>query len=427
VLDIKALLSEPEEFARRLSRRGYELPLARLRELDERRRGLITELEEVRAESNRIGSRPPAGGGGGVATEVRERARELKERERGLEEQLRPAEGELRDLLLDIPNPPDDDLPDGGEEDAREISRWGEPPEFGFRVQDHVEIGERLGLIDFKAATALSGSRFAVLHGLGSRLERALINYFLDFHTREHGYRETSTPFLVTRETMTGTGQLPKFEEDLFGTGAGDRELFLIPTGEVPLTNLGATLVRTEADLPLALCGVTPCFRSEAGSHGRDTRGMLRQHQFIKVELVRFGRAGEGRQELEILRSHAEACLRPLDLHYRVVALAAGDVGFAAAFTYDLEVWLPGQERYREISSCSNCGDFQARRAGIRYKREKGRAFPDTLNGSGLPIGRTLIALLEQHQREDGGVDLPAALHPYAGFKGIAPDGAPEH
>lgn len=422
MLDLKALLSEPEETARLLRRRGYELPLADLRDLDERRRQLIANVEEVRAEANRAARE----GGGGVATEVRQRARELKERERGLEEALRPVERELRERLLDVPNPPDDAVPDGGEEDAEEISRWGEQPAFDFPVQDHVEIGERLGLIDFKSAVALSGARFAVLHGLGSRLERGLTNFFLDLHTREHGYRETSVPFLVTRDTMTGTGQLPKFEEDLFATHAGDRELFLIPTGEVSLTNLGASLVRREDDLPLAVCGVTPCFRSEAGSHGKDTRGMLRQHQFIKVELVRIGRAGEGPAELEILRGHAEECVRRLELHHRTVALAVGDLGFAAAFTYDVEVWLPGQERYREISSCSNCGDFQARRAGIRYKREKGRAFPCTLNGSGLPLGRTIIALLEQHQRADGGVSMPAALHRYLGFTGIAPDGSPE-
>ncbi|MPZ82634.1 MAG: serine--tRNA ligase, partial [Actinophytocola sp.] len=324
------------------------------------------------------------------------------------------------------PNLPADELPDGNtEDDAEEVGRWGEVPAFDFEPADHVDLGERLGILDLTRATKLSGPRFSVLRGAGARLERGIAEFLLELHTERHGYTEFSVPVIVNRPTMTGTGQLPKFEADLFRTGVADRELFLIPTAEVPLTNLHASETLTAEDLPLAYTAHTPCFRSEAGSYGKDTRGLIRLHQFSKVELVRFCTEERAAAELELLREHAETALRELDLAYRVVKLAAGDVGFSARFTYDIEVWLPGQQRYREVSSVSDFGTFQARRAGIRTKAKDGtRAFANTLNGSGLPIGRTLVAVLEQNQRADGSIRMPAALVPYVRFERINADGS---
>lgn len=325
-----------------------------------------------------------------------------------------------------MPNLPDDRCPDGLDETfAVEIRVEGEPPAFDFDPADHVDLGERLGLLDFAAAGQLSGPRFAVSKGAGAALQRGLANLFLSLHTSRHGYLEHTVPSLVTRATMTGTGQLPKFEQDLFRTTVGDRELFLIPTAEVPLTNLHAKSVLKGDDLPLALTAHTPCYRSEAGSYGRDTRGLIRLHEFAKVELVRICRPEDSAKELETMLGHAEACLRELGLAYRVVALPAGDISFAAQFTYDIEVWIPSQTRYREISSCSDCGTFQARRTGIRYVTpDNKREFVATLNGSGLPIGRTMVAILEQYQQADRGVRVPEALVPYVGFQQIRPDGS---
>jgi len=432
--DARLLLELGDEAVRRLARRGYTLDLPGLEALSSRRAAAIGRVDELRAESKRaageIGKAAKAGSAEVPAdlTALKERARELKERIREAEEEVEAAEAALRDVLLAVPNLPSDDAPDGDSDaDAVEVRRVGEPPAFGFTPRDHVDLGEAMGILDFSRAAKLSGARFSVARGPGAVLERALASFFLALHTGRHGYTEFSVPHLVTRETMTGTGQLPKFEEDLFRTGTGDRDLYLIPTAEVPLTNLHAHEILPAESLPLAYTSWTPCFRSEAGSYGRDTRGILRLHQFSKVELVRLCAAEESGQELDTMLGHAEACLRELGLAYRVVRLAAGDMGFAAQLTYDVEVWLPSQRTYREISSCSDCGTFQARRAGIRAKdAHGGRGQVATLNGSGLPIGRTMAAVLEQCQAEDGSVTLPEVLVPYTGFRRLLPDGTTE-
>ena len=427
--DPRALLDMGADAVRRLARRGYTLDLARLDELFSRRTTSITAANELRAESNRVTQevQQAARQGGDVAELLKTRARQLKEQIRQLDARQDQAEAELRELLLGIPNLPLDTVPDGdSEESAVEVRRRGGPPEFAFAPRDHVDLGVAMGIPDFGRAAKLSGPRFSIARGAGAALERALAAFFLDLHTRQHDYTEYSLPNLVTRETMTGTGQLPKFEEDLFKTSAGSRDLFLIPTAEVPLTNLHAGEVIDHAALPLAFTACTPCYRSEAGSYGKDTRGLLRLHQFTKVEMVRVCAAGQSQHELEKMVSHAEDCLRELGLAYRVIILAAGDMSFAAQVTYDLEVWLPSQRRYREISSCSDCGTFQARRANIRTRGTDGtRTFAATLNGSGLPIGRTMAAILENYQQRDGSVSIPDALVPYLGFKALGPDGTP--
>ncbi len=424
--DARTLLDLGEEAVRRLARRGFTLDLALIEELFTRRNSLIKRADDLRAESKQL-AQEVAGvaKAGGDASKLKQRARELKELVRATELEQEKVDAELHELLLGIPNFPADDAPDGdSEEFAVEVRKHGTPPAFSFDPKDHVDLGEAMGILDFRRATKLTGPRFSVARGAGAGLERALATFFLALHTSRHDYTEFSVPHLVTRQTMTGTGQLPKFEEDLFKSGVGDRDLFLIPTAEVPLTNLHADEILPAEDLPYAYTAWTPCYRSEAGSYGRDTRGILRLHQFSKVELVRIARAEDSRNELETMLSHAEACLKELDLAYRVVKLAAGDLGFSAAFTYDIEVWLPSQSTYREISSCSDCGTFQARRAAIRTRAKDGRrGFAATLNGSGLPIGRTMAALLEQHQQQDGSVTIPQALVPYAGFRRIAADG----
>ncbi|MFE7626399.1 serine--tRNA ligase [Streptomyces sp. NPDC057509] len=427
--DARALIDMGAEAVRRLARRGYSLDLAALEDLQSRRNQNIRSADELRAESKRVASEvQQTARQGGDITKLKERARELKDEIRAIEAGQEQVQEQLRDLLLSIPNLPSDAAPDGStDEDAVEVRRVGTPPVFSFEPKDHVDIGEATGILDFARATKLSGPRFAVTRGAGAALERALATLFLDLHTRRHGYVEHAVPYLVTRRTMTGTGQLPKFEEDLFRTGVADRELFLIPTAEVPLTNLYADEIIPPAELPLALTAHTPCFRSEAGSYGRDTRGLIRQHQFSKVEMVRIVDPEQAGAELESMVGHAEACLRELGLAYRVVTLAAGDTGFSARLTYDIEVWIPSQNTYREISSVSDFGTFQARRANIRTRGEDGKPkLVATLNGSGLPIGRTLAALLEQCQQEDGSLVLPEALAPYLGFRRIAADGTPE-
>ncbi|MFF5337979.1 serine--tRNA ligase [Streptomyces sp. NPDC013181] len=427
--DARALIDMGAEAVRRLARRGYALDLAALEDLQSRRNRSIQSADELRVESKRVaGEVQRTAKQGGDITGLKERARELKEEIREIEAGQEEIQERLRGLLLSIPNLPADEAPDGDSDaDAVEVRRVGEPPVFAFEPKDHVDLGEATGILDFARATKLSGPRFAVARGAGAALERALAALFLDLHTRRHGYVEHAVPYLVTRRTMTGTGQLPKFEEDLFRTGVADRELFLIPTAEVPLTNLYADEIIPPAELPLALTAHTPCFRSEAGSYGRDTRGLIRQHQFSKVEMVRIVDPAEAGAELERMVGHAEACLKELGLPYRVVTLAAGDTGFSARLTYDIEVWLPSQGTYREISSVSDFGTFQARRANIRTRDENGKPKPvATLNGSGLPIGRTLAALLEHCQQEDGSLVLPEALAPYAGFRRIAADGTPE-
>ena len=425
--DPRVLLDPATDAVRRLARRGYQLDLDKLGSLLSGRNSAIGEVESARAESKRIAQEVQATAKRGEDTgELVERGRALKAQIAASEHRQQQLDDELRALLLEIPNLPEDRCPEGDSEDsAAEIRRWGDLPVFDFEPADHAAIGERLGIFDFARATKLSGPRFAVLKGAGAQLERAIAQLFLDLHTGRHGYTEFSLPALVSRATMTGTGQLPKFEEDLFKTGIADRELFLIPTAEVPLTNLHAGETLAAEDLPLAYTSWTPCFRSEAGSYGRDTRGLIRVHQFSKVELVRVCDPARSGDELEIMLGHAETCLQELGLAYRVVALAAGDISFAAQFTYDVEVWLPSQQRYREISSCSDCSTFQARRAGIRLATRDGqRGYVATLNGSGLPIGRTLVAILEQGQQADGSVQLPDALVPYLGFRVIHADGS---
>ena len=430
--DARLLIELGDEAVRRLARRGYRLDLAGLEALAARRAAAIGALDELRAESKRAAAEVgKAAKGGSAPAEVdtlKERARELKDRIREAEGEVDLAESALRDLLLTIPNLPADDAPDGDSDaDAVEVRRVGEPPALAFTPRDHVELGEAMGILDFGRAAKLSGARFSIARGPGAALERAIASFLLALHTGWHGYTEFSVPYLVTGQTMTGTGQLPKFAEDLFRTGTGDRDLWLIPTAEVPLTALHADEILETETLPRAYTSWTPCFRSEAGSYGRDTRGILRLHQFSKVELVRLCAAEESATELELMLSHAETCLRELGLAYRVVRLAAGDMGFAAQLTYDIEVWLPSQGTFREISSCSDCGTFQARRAAIRSKDAQGRRGQvATLNGSGLPIGRTLAALLEQNQDEDGSVAIPEVLVPYTGFRRLLPDGRTE-
>lgn len=427
--DPRTLLDPATDAKRKLARRGYDLDEERLAKLLGQRNTAIQAGDEARAESKKIASEVQAAGRRGEDTgELVQRARDLKSQIQEIEQQEREHQAELQDFLLWVPNLPEDRCPEGdSEEFAEELRRWGDPPVFDHDPLDHVELGERLDIVDFARASKLAGPRFAMLKGAGAALERGLAGFFLALHTGRHGYVEHSVPSLVTRQTMTGSGQLPKFEEDLFKTSVGDRDLFLIPTAEVPLANMYAGEVVKAAELPLALTAHTPCFRSEAGSYGRDTRGMIRLHEFSKVELVRVCHPDQSSAELEVMLGHAETCLQELGLAYRVIALPAGDISFAAQFTYDVEVWLPGQQQYREISSVSDCGTFQARRCGIRFVDEdKKRSFVATLNGSGLAIGRTLVAILEQYQQPDGSVAIPEALVPYVGFERISADGSTE-
>ena len=384
---------------------------------DSRRLAVLAEVEALKNQRNTvsrtIASLKQTGETAGAEPLIVE-MRTVSERIKELDTSLAQIEGELQEIVLSIPNLCDDDVPQGRDErDNVEIRRWGTIPEFSFPPLPHWEIGERLGILDFETAARLAGARFSLLKGFGSRLSRALVNFFLDLHTQRHGYTEVLPPFLVNSKTMTGTGQLPKFKEDLFRIEGWD--LWLIPTAEVPVTNIHAGETLEEAALPVKYTAYTPCFRSEAGSYGKDTRGLIRQHQFEKVELVQFTTPEQSHDAFEGLLADAEAALQLLELPYRVVSLCTGDLGFSATKTYDIEVWLPGQNTYREISSCSNFLDFQARRAGIRYRPrgEKKSRLVHTLNGSGLAVGRTLLAILENHQQADGTVRLPAALEPY--------------
>jgi len=417
MLDLKILREEPERLIRALADRGATVDVARLQELEQRRRALLTEVEAKKAERNaaskRIGEVKRAGGD---ATEAQAAVRTLGEAIATLDREVAETVDALDALWLTVPNLPHPACPVGTDESANpEIRRWGTPPTFDFAPLPHWELGERLGLLDFERAAKLSGARFAVLWGAGARLERALTAFMLDLHTREHGYTEVLPPFLVSSASMTATGQLPKFEEDLFA--CRDDDLYLIPTAEVPVTNLHRDEILDEGSLPRRYCAYTPCFRREAGSAGKDTRGLIRQHQFDKVEMVRFEEPEHSYAALEALTAHAEQVLQRLELPYRVIELCTGDLGFSAAKTYDLEVWLPGQDRYREVSSCSCFEDFQARRAQIRYRvpGQKKPRLVHTLNGSGLAVGRTLVAVLENHQQADGSVRIPEVLVPYMG------------
>ncbi|WP_116949616.1 serine--tRNA ligase [Jiangella endophytica] len=424
--DARTLIDMGDDAVRRLARRGFDLDLRALESLHSRRNRSIHSVDDLRAESKRLASEvQSAARAGEEISKLKERAREVKDQIRQFETERDDVQAQLRELLLSIPNIPDDRAPDGDSGDfAVEIRKVGTPPVFAFEARDHVELGETMGILDFARATKLSGPRFRVARGAGAAMERAISAFLLDLHTRRHGYVEHSVPYLVTPKTMTGTGQLPKFEQDLFRTGVADRDLFLIPTAEVPLTNLYADEMIPARDLPIAVTAHTPCFRSEAGSYGRDTRGLIRQHQFDKVEMVRICEANNAQAELDALVGHAETCLQELGLAYRVVVLAAGDLGFAAQLTYDLEVWFPSQNTYREISSVSDFGTFQSRRANIRTRgTDKKVTLAATLNGSGLPIGRTMAALMEQGQQADGSILLPEALVPYLGARRISPSG----
>jgi seryl-tRNA synthetase len=416
MFDAKYLRDNLEQARERLASRGGEVDLAPFAELDARRRVLLGEAESLKAERNKvsalIGKTKDKSQVQGEITRMQEVSKRIKD----LDEELKGVETELQGLLLTLPNLPHEDCPVGtSEDDNRELRTWGEIRQFEFEAKPHWEIGEELGVLDFERAGKLAGARFSLLRGAGARLERALINFMLDLHTDRHNYVEILPPFMVNRDTMTGTGQLPKFEDDLFHLD--DPDFFLIPTAEVPVTNIHRDEILPVADLPICYTAYTPCFRKEAGSHGRDTRGLIRQHQFNKVELVKFVVPEESDRELEKLLDNAEEVLRLLQLPYRVVDLCTGDIGFSAARTFDIEVWLPGQQAYREISSCSNFRDFQARRAAIRFRREaKGKPeLVHTINGSGLAVGRTLLAILENYQQEDGSVVIPEVLRPYMG------------
>ena len=425
MIDPKLLRTDPEAVARNLARRGYTLDVTALRALEEKRKPWQVEVDRLRAERNANAKAV------GVAKGRGEDVRALIARGETLTASLSSAEaallavyGELEQWQLGLPNLLDPSVPDGQDESAnREVRRWGEPRSFSFAPRDHVELGERLRGLDFEAAARLSGARFVLMHGQVARLHRALAQLMLDLHTREHGYTEVYVPYLVHGRTLTGTGQLPKLEQDLFAV-RGEHGLYLIPTAEVPLTNLVREQIVPAEALPLKWVAHTPCFRSEAGAAGKDTRGMIRNHQFDKVELVQIVRPADSYAALEELTSHAEAVLRRLEIPYRIVALCAGDIGFASAKTYDLEVWLPSQQRYREISSCSNCEAFQARRMQARWRNPEGGK-PEavhTLNGSGVAVGRALVAVLENYQNEDGSVRVPAALEPYmGGLAALAP------
>lgn len=419
MLDINFVRDNYDLVMRKLQTRGFSTEvLDRFSHLETERRSNIRKVDDLKAvrnrESQEIGTLMKAGQKEDAESrrqEVRRIGEEIAEREAA----LNAIKDDLNKLMIGLPNLPHDSVPAGlGESSNQEVTRWGTPRVFDFEPRDHVDLGTALGILDLERAAKISGARFAILTGLGARLERALINFCLELQTKRHGYEEVLPPFIVTANTLFGTGQLPKFEADLFKL-TDERGLYLIPTAEVPLTNIYADEILDGARLPIKMAAYTPCFRSEAGSHGKDTRGLIRQHQFDKVELVKITRPEDSYDELESLTHDAEAVLEELGLPYRRVALATGDLGFSSAKTYDIEVWLPSQDTYREISSCSNCEAFQARRAGIRFRREQKSKpeFAHTLNGSGLAIGRLWLALLENYQQADGSVVIPEALRPY--------------
>ena len=418
MLDSKLVRTQPQEVAERLATRGFTLDVARIEALESQRKSVQTRTETLQAERN---SRSKAIGlamknGEDVAplkAEVNRMAEELESGKRELD----AIQAELDNLLLNIPNLPHESVPVGADEEQNvEVRRWGTPRTFDFEIKDHVALGEQHGWLDFETAARLSGARFALMRGPIARLHRALAQFMIDLHTREHGYEEAYTPYLVQAPALQGTGQLPKFEEDLFKIQREDEaDLYLIPTAEVSLTNIVAGQILDAKELPLKFVAHTPCFRSEAGASGRDTRGMIRQHQFDKVEMVQIVEPSKSWEALESLVGNAEKVLQALELPYRALALCTGDMGFGAAKTYDLEVWVPSQDKYREISSCSNCGDFQARRMQARYRNpETGKPeLVHTLNGSGLAVGRTLVAVLENYQQADGSIRVPEVLKPY--------------
>jgi seryl-tRNA synthetase len=427
MLDLKFIRNNLETVRRMLENRGYDLDISAFESMDKKRRDILPELEGLRHQRNRVSEdiasmKRDGKDASSLIEEMKQVAAEIKDKEAVLSQ----IEEALKPILMVIPNVPHESVVVGADETCNPVVRtWGDIKKREFDALTHWEIGERLGILDFARASKLAGARFALYRGAGALLERALISFMLDIHTKEHGYMEVLPPFMVNAASMTGTGQLPKFEEDLFKIQ--DWDLYLIPTAEVPVTNIHREEILQEESLPIYYVSYTPCFRSEAGSYGKDTRGLIRQHQFNKVELVKFCTPEDSYEELEKLTHNAEEILKRLELPYRVVSLCTGDLGFSSAKTYDLEVWLPGQELYREISSCSNFEDFQSRRANIRYKR-KGRSGTElvhTLNGSGLAVGRTLVAVLENYQQKDGSVTIPDALRPYMnGITCIAPGSA---
>jgi seryl-tRNA synthetase len=417
MLDIKYLRQNVDFVIGKMRERGQAMNLDRFVALDAKRRDVIREAEGLRNERNtvskRIGDRKKRNED---AVELIAQMGDVSNRIKELDEILKQTDGELEAILMTIPNVPHESVCFGkGAEDNPVVRVWGERTPFSFAPKPHWEIGENLNILDFTRGAKITGARFTLYRGLGARLERAIINFMLDLHTREHGYTEVLTPFMVNRESMTGTGQLPKFEEDLFRLDKVD--YFLIPTAEVPVTNIHRDEILSEKELPVCYAAYSPCFRAEAGSYGKDTRGLIRQHQFNKVEMVKFSKPEYSYEELEKLTLNAEEVLKRLKIPYRVVSLCTADLGFSSAKTYDIEAWLPGQDAYREISSCSNFEEFQARRALIRFRREEnGKVeFVHTLNGSGLAVGRTLVAILENYQQADGSVEIPEALRPFMG------------
>ncbi len=419
MLDIKLLRNNFDEVAKALEDRNEDFDLDQFKVLDENRRGLLAQVEQMKAKQNKVSKEIPAMKKAGQdTTAVMEEMKELSAAIKELDAKVSEADQALNDYMLTLPNIPNPTVPRGKtDEDNVEIRRWSEPTKFDFEPKAHWDIGADLGILDPETAAKISGSRFTIYRGDGARLERAITNFYLDVHTAEHGYTEVFVPFMVSRESMTGTGQLPKFEEDAYKVTGDGKEYFLVPTAEVPVTNMYRDMILDGNQLPIKHCAYTACFRAEAGSAGRDTRGLIRQHQFNKVELVKFTKPEDSYEELEKLTADAEDVLQRLGLPYRVVKICLGDLGFTAAMKYDIEVWMPSYGRYVEISSCSNFETFQARRANIKYKNDpKDKAeFVHTLNGSGVAIGRTTAAILENYQQADGTVKVPEVLQKYMG------------
>ncbi|HEB57905.1 MAG TPA: serine--tRNA ligase [Gammaproteobacteria bacterium] len=422
MLDPQLLRTQLDEVAARLARRGFKLDTATLEKLEAQRKTLQSETQRLQNERNtRSKAIGQAKAKGEDIEPLKAEVAELGERLKAAEQELRGIQDQLNAILMGIPNLPQDSVPAGlSETDNVEVRKWGEPRQFDFTPRDHVAVGEQLGQLDFETAAKITGSRFVVMNGAVARLHRALIQFMLDLHSSEHGYTEVYVPYMVNADSLQGTGQLPKFEEDLFKL-SGEHEYYLIPTAEVPVTNIVRDIIIETDHMPRKFVAHTPCFRSEAGSYGKDTRGMIRQHQFEKVELVQVVRPEDSELALEALTSHAEEVLRRLELPYRVMVLCAGDMGFSAAKTYDLEVWLPAQDTYREISSCSNFEAFQARRMKARWRNpDTGKPeLVHTLNGSGLAVGRTLVAILENYQQADGSVAIPEVLRPWMGGEAV--------
>jgi len=415
MLDIKRIRNNPEEVEKLLKKRNPALSLNKILKLDKVRREKLVETENMKAEQNKVSKQvPQLRKEGKNVTQILHEMKDLVEKINILDSDIKNLDVKIEEELLSIPNTPNAEIPVGiSDEDNKEVRKWGEPRKFDFELKAHWDLGVDLGILDFERATKITGTRFTMFKGLGARLERAITSYMLDKHTLDHGFTEIAPPYIVNRESMIGTGQLPKFEEDMFKLN--QKDYYLIPTAEVPVTNIYRNEVLDEEQLPLYMTAYTPCFRAEAGSAGRDTRGLIRNHQFDKVEMVMYTTPEESYNQLEILTGFAEEILKGLSLPYRVVELCTGDIGFSSAKTYDLEVWMPSYNRYVEISSCSNFEDFQSRRANIKYRPEnKGKLkFIHTLNGSGLAVGRTFAAVLENYQNEDGTIAIPEALRPY--------------